>query len=438
MYISSPPGTIALAGYLMPLEEHRKLSEMGLNAYGEEKSLTILQFMRDLEWVYISYEEGGVISLKPTEKGLEFFERGMSDEFETEYGTLYDLIKNYLREYLKDPENVIEASTDLADYYLKSGNYTRAIDLGSNLITLGNKKKNFRALARAHDIYANSNLVKLDLPFAKNHYEKCIMYSERSNDLRSAAKGYMGLGSVSGYSQELDKSIEYYEKAYMLFKEIDDSPGMYQVKLNEAYTYGALRRFNEFFSMNNEAKEYFSKIGDKHRLEYCYLNEAAILLNLGRVNEAIDSVVEAHETAKEAHNKRVMSLSGLNIARIYILTNRSGDAYEYISDAYEYFRKNLDTNGVALCYDLYCSYYVAMHDLASADSNIEKMVKNYLVKNFTRGIVDGFVSYIRAMKIYDYSNDEINTKIDEFKTKEQIKNNIELFDEMVNEIINGE
>ena len=437
MYISSPPGTIALAGHFMPPEEHRKLSEMGLNAYGEDKSLTILQFMRDLEWVYISYEEGGVISLKPTEQGLSFFERGMTGEFEEEYGTLYDLIRNYLKEYLKDPEDIIDVAIELADYYSKSGNFTRAIDVGSTLITLGNKKRNYRALAKAHDIYANANLMKLDSGFAKNHYETCILYSERSNDLKSSARGYMGLGSVSGYSQDLNSAIQYYEKAFLIFKEKNDETGMNQVKLNEALVYGAMRKFKEFFEMNEEAKRYFIRSGDKQHLEYCYVNESVILLNLGRINEAIDSVVEAYETAKEAHNKRVMSLSGLNIARIYLLTNRAGDAFEYINDAYEYFRKNLDTNGVALCYDLYCTYYVAMGDLKSADSNLERMLKNYQVKNFARGIVDGYTSYIRTMKIYDYPDSQIIQKIDEFRSLNHIQKNLKLFNEVINEIIEG-
>ena len=71
MYIAAPPGTKLLAKYLMPPEEFKILEEVDFNVYGEEKSLAILQFMRDLKWIYISYDEGDKISLKPTETGIE-------------------------------------------------------------------------------------------------------------------------------------------------------------------------------------------------------------------------------------------------------------------------------------------------------------------------------------------------------------------------------
>ena len=76
MYISAPSGTKVLAGYLIPEEEYARLDHSDFNTYGEEKSLEIIQFMRDLDWVYISFDEGDRISLRPTEKGLRIFEDG--------------------------------------------------------------------------------------------------------------------------------------------------------------------------------------------------------------------------------------------------------------------------------------------------------------------------------------------------------------------------
>lgn len=70
MYISAPSGTKLLASHLIPEEEYSRLDSADFNTYGEEKSLEIIQFMRDLDWVYISFDEGDRISLRPDRKSV--------------------------------------------------------------------------------------------------------------------------------------------------------------------------------------------------------------------------------------------------------------------------------------------------------------------------------------------------------------------------------
>lgn len=433
MYVSAPPGTVELARLIVPQDEYEKLSSLGFNSYGEAKSMTILQFLRDLDWIYISYEESEVISLKPTQLGLEVFERGVSADEKDGLETLVDLIRKYLSVFLKDGQNVSEVMQELAEYYLKIGNYTRAIDIGSDLITLGNELRNQKILGKAHDIYGVINLYRQDLDFAQNHFEKSVYYGSQCDDLETVAKGHVGLGSVNGYKQRFDEAIANFEKAFLLFKEIGDDSGINQVKLNEAFTYANMGDLNVFFRMNHEAITYFESVGDKQKLEYCYINESTALLSIGKIDEAIDSIVEAHELAKEVGNKRIFHMSGLNIARIYVLTNRPGDAYEYIVQAHEYFRKNFDTNSVGICNDLLASYFVAMKDLALADEHLEKMEKNFKIKNNKRGILDGFSYFIRTMKTYSYDTAIIEDKAREFENRLPDKNLIEPFRESLDE-----
>lgn len=417
MYISAPPGTVELAKLIIPDDEYDRLSSLGFNSYGEAKSMTILQFLRDLDWIYISYEESEVLSLKPTQLGLEIFERGIAADSQEDKDSLLELIRKYLSVFLRDGQNVAEVMQELAEYYLKVGNYTRAIDLGSDLITLGNEHSDARVLGRAHDIYGVINLYRQDLDFAQNHFEKSVFYGGQCNDLATVAKGHVGLGSVCGYKQKFEGAIDNFEKAFLLFKEIGDESGINQVKLNEAFTYANMGDLNVFFKMNHEAIMYFEAVGDKQKLEYCYVNESTALLSIGKIDEAIDSIVEAHELAKEVGNKRILHMSGLNIARIYILTNRPGDAYQYITEAYEYFRRNFDTNSVGACNDLLASYFVAMKEMDMANEHLDKMEKNFRIKNNKGGIVDGFSYFIKTMKTYSFDEESVNTRIKELEER---------------------
>lgn len=414
MYIAAPPGTKILAKYLLPPEEYKILDEVDFNVYGEEKSLSILQFMRDLKWIYISYDEGDKISLKPTETGIEIFERGLTPEYMSKNGELVNLVKNYLTHYLTNEEDLADETQKLTDHYLKSGNYNRALDLASTLIDLGNKRSDHRLLGKGHYVYGTINLYKMDLDFAKNHYDKALFYSENVDDITNVAKCDLGLGSYFGYKGDLNKSMELFERSLLLFQEVDDKLGMNQVKMNEAFALAKIGNLKEFFTLNHQAIDYFNEVTDPYHLQWCYQNESAVLLSLGQYDAAIDAVVEAHNLAKETGNEMIQNRSGLSIALIYIYTMRPGDSYEYIENAMGYFRKNFDTNGLATCYEMFMCYDIATKNLKSADNNLEKSRQNFMVKKQNNYIVEAFSHYVKLLKLYRYEPSLIETKTNEF------------------------
>ncbi|MCL4337187.1 MAG: hypothetical protein M1129_02635 [Candidatus Thermoplasmatota archaeon] len=413
MYIAAPPGTKILAKYLLPTEEYNLLEEVDFNVYGEEKSLTIVQFMRDLKWIYISYDEGDKISLKPTETGIEIFERGLTPEYMEKSGDLVSLVKKYLEGYLTADMEITEETLKLSEFYLKSGNYNRALDLASSLIDLGNRNSDRRLLGRGHYVYGAINLYKMDLEFAKNHFEKAKYFSENVDDITTAAKSDLGMGSYFGYKGDMNRAMEMFEHALLLFQEVGDDSGVNQVKMNEAFTLVKMGNVKEFFSLNHQAIDFFNTVTDNYHLQWCYQNESAVLLSLGKYDAAIDAVVEAHNLAKETGNEMIENRSGLSIALIYIYTMRPGDAYEYVETAMRYFRKNFDTNGLATCYEMYMLYDIATKNLDAADVNLEKSRQNFMVKKQLPYIVELYTQYLKILKIYRY-----DPKIIEVKTKQ--------------------
>ncbi len=414
MYIAAPPGTKILAKYLLPAEEYNLLEEVDFNVYGEEKSLTILQFMRDLKWIYISYDEGDKISLKPTETGIDIFERGLTQEYMEKNGELVNLVKKYLDDYLIPGREVTEETLKLSDFYLKSGNYGRALDLASNLIDLGNRNSDKRLLGRGHYVYGTINLYKMDLDFAKNHFEKAKYFAENVDDITTVGKSELGLGSYYGYRGDVNKAMEMFEHALLLFQEVGDESGLNQVKMNEAFTLAKMGNLKEFFALNHQAIDYFNTVTDRYHLQYCYQNESAVLLSLGKYDAAIDAVVEAHNLAKETSNEMIENRSGLSIALIYIYTMRPGDAYEYIENATGFFRRNFDTNGLATCYEMFMLYDIATKDLAVADVNLEKSRQNFMVKKQLNYVVECYSQYVKVLKIYRYEPKLIEKKTREF------------------------
>lgn len=433
MYIAAPPGTKILAKYLLPDEEYKVLDEVDFNIYGEEKSLIILQFMRDLKWIYISYDEGDKISLKPTEKGIEIFERGLSQEYMVKEGEFVNLIKSYLNNYLSNQEMLEDETHKLSEFYLKSGNYNRALDLASNLIDLGNKSSDHRLLGRGHYIYGTINLYRMDLDFAKNHYEKAKYFSEQVDDIVIVGKSVLGLGSYYGYKSDTDKAMELFERALLLFQEVDDKQGINQVKMNEAFTLAKMGNIKEFFTLNHQAIDYFNEVTDAYHLQWCYQNESAVLLYLGQYDAAIDAVVEAHNLAKETGNEMIQNRSGLSIALIYIYTMRPGDAYEYIENAMSYFRKNFDTNGLGSTYMSYMAYDVGTKNLSSADRNLEKALQNFMVKKQKNFVAEALFNYIKILKLYRYSPSTIKDKLDQFTQMAENYEVLDLFKNLMDE-----
>lgn len=414
MYIAAPPGTKILAKYLLPQEEYNILDEVDFNVYGEDKSLTILQFMRDLKWIYISYDEGDKISLKPTETGIDIFERGLTPEYMEKNGDFVLLVKSYLEHYLSAEKQVEEETLKLSEFYLKTGNYNRALDLASNLIDLGNRNSDKRLLGRGHYVYGTINLYKSDLDFARNHFEKAKYFAENVDDINTVAKSDLGMGSYYSYKDDSNKAMEMFEHALLLFQEVGDDSGMNQVKMNEAFTLAKMGNIKEFFSLNHQAIDFFNNVTDNYHLQWCYQNESAVLLSIGKYDAAIDVVVEAHNLAKETGNEMIENRSGLSIAQIYLYTMRPGDAYEYMENALTYFRKNFDTNGLGSTYLLFMLYDIATKNLAAADVNLEKSRQNFMVKKQLTYIVEGYSQYVKVLKIYRYDAKTVEKKIQDF------------------------
>jgi tetratricopeptide (TPR) repeat protein len=411
MYISAPAGIKLLARHLIPEKEFKKLEDLDFNVYGDQKSMPILQFMRDLDWIYISYDEGDRISLKPTKLGIDIFENGLTKDYMKNNEKIIELIRGYLENYLAGKEGLSEETYILADYFLKAGNFNRAVDLGSSLIDMGTKNKDAKLLGRAHQIYGSINLYRMDIEFARNHFERSIRYAEEADDILTSAKAHLGLGSYFGYKGDPESSMQYFEKALLLFEEVGDETGMNQVKMNEAFTLAKKGNMKEFFTLNHEAMKFFISRSDDHHLQYCYQNESSVLLAMGEYDAAIESVIEANHLAMKTGNERVQHLSGLNIAMIYIYTKRPGDAYEYIEKAFEYFRRNFDTNGLGLVYQTYMSYDLATKDLGAAEKDIDKMIQNFKVKKQNSLIAEAFSVYIKLLTLYNYPEKVLNNKM---------------------------
>lgn len=417
MYITAPAGLKDLARHILPDSEYKKLEEQDFNVYGEEKSLQIIQALRDLGWITVNMEEFDKISVKPSTLGLEIFEGGLTKKYLEKSGDLLALLKRYLQfitEGSDFPAAEIEA---LADHFLKAGNYTRVVDFASLLISVGSREGIPKITGIGHYYYGSVNLYKMELDFVKAHFDKAISSSEKADDIKNLARSYLGLASYYGYKGNIDESMRIFEKCYLLYREIGDEAGINNVRMNEAYAYTFKGDFQNFFKLNHESMEYFEKANDLNHLQYCFQNEASVLLNIGEPDLAIEASSEAYSISTKTGNERVRHLSGLAIATIYISTKRPGDAFHYINEAFEYFRRNIDTNGMANCYMLYMEYYIATHNQKEAESNLKKAEQYFKSKKSITFIAGTYYQCLKTMKDYGYTDNELKTKILEFRKK---------------------
>lgn len=434
MYITAPPGTKLLAKHLLPEDEYRKLEEEDFNVYGGEKSLQIMQFMKDLGWVTINFEEFDKISVKPTNLGLEIFESGLSEQYIEKNIWFLEVVRSYLRGTVSSESPPVNQIEQLAEHFLKVGNHTRVVDFSSMLITIGSKTQDYRINGIGHYYYGSVNLYKMELEFVKAHFEKAILNSEKVNDTRNVARSYLGLASYYGYKGKVDEAMAIFEKCYLLYREINDDSGLNQVRMNEAYAYALKGDFQNFFKLNHEAISYYESCGDLNHLQYCYQNEASTLINIGNHDLAIEASSEAYSLSMKTGNERVRHLSGLAIATIYISTKRPGDAFHYIEEAFEYFRRNLDTNGMANCYMLYMNYYIATHNEREAETNMKKAEQYFNSKKSLTFIAVTYFHRLKTMKEYEYSAKDINLKLLELRDKAKNIGADKIFEQYLSDI----
>lgn len=193
-----------------------------------------------------------------------------------------------------------------------------------------------------------------------NDEEKINIYNQKGNLLSDMAL--------------LDSSLVWYEKGFLLAKEIDDKQGIAKLANNMALAYTDKGDFIEAINYYHLSIEKSKSINDLQSVGDAYNNLGSLFTQIGDYDQGLDYHWKAYDIRKGINDKKKLSSVVLNIGRIYLAKNQLDSARQQFFTSLNYDLKLNDQSGVALNYNNIGITYLREEELDSA--------YHYLIKSY--------------------------------------------------------
>ncbi|GGM69299.1 hypothetical protein GCM10007108_04210 [Thermogymnomonas acidicola] len=406
MYISAPDGIIRIARLILPEAKGDALERQGFNSFGQREALRILQMLADLGWIEVSAGMDEIVHVRPTDAGLRIFQRGLTDDFLKEKGEIYRIITSLLT-FGEDDDEYYQLHLDLANYHVKSGNYNRAMEIIGAIMKPLEQRSDRRRIAQAHILYGNCNLYRSECSFAEIHFRKALEISEGSENHDLMARALQGIAICRSTQEDFSSALEYFRRARDEFERAGDSEGAHTADLNIAYLYSYIGKIDKFYEYNNRAEEYFLETGNEERRLQAIINEASVRISVGDYEIARSICLEAIRISRDIGNIRWEILSKVNLAHSYIFTGEPGKALDLIREIGEYYRKNLNFEGMAIYEELSALYMISVDRLDLAKEHISSLERLCEKRRMGAILRDAYAYITRALSIYNYKDNTI-------------------------------
>lgn len=249
----------------------------------------------------------------------------------------YALKGKELSEKIRNIDYRFESTLRLMQSYIYQTFYDSALMYGleaEEIATQLGVEKTVAIQSELADLYRLTS--QYDKAFKKKF--RLLKIADSIEDQMNVAGIYLDLGELYRDQNETDNAIEYLQKAYEAFKELEVTRGMLASKANLALAYSqkdpsvALRIFEEFV---DEFHHLFSKNDSARALG----NLANFLVDLERYEEAEKYILEAVEIRESLNYPLGLAYSYRELAEIYLRTNRYQGAYNYAAKGYPIAKK---------------------------------------------------------------------------------------------------
>jgi len=205
-------------------------------------------------------------------------------------------------------ETTFEANINLAEAYRQKREYNKGIDLiyfTLERYDLSDKDKAFayNRLAALYDEHDNQQIHGKDS--AIRYSELCIQLAEKIGDKNLLATAQNEIAFVYRVKHELEKSVDYCQKAYNNFLEIGLNEYAINAAINLSGIYIDLHQNEKALEINKEA--FLLSSEDEYRNLYMrlYLTKANIYQAMGDYKNAFEAMSTAREMQKAFYDDRI-------------------------------------------------------------------------------------------------------------------------------------
>ncbi|MBY0480758.1 MAG: sensor histidine kinase [Chitinophagaceae bacterium] len=179
----------------------------------------------------------------------------------------------------------------LTNYETK--NFDSTIYYGSQALSLARENGDSTAVANIKRHIGLAHYFKGDYHIAAKYFFESIDILERNNDKKNLAPTYNELAKLYRRIKELDKAIDIYNKASVIYKSLKDTAGLAMILNESGVAYEYQENYQEALSRYKSSLMLAQSIGDSLSVSYSLSNIAGIDIIRQQYSRAEENLLRA-------------------------------------------------------------------------------------------------------------------------------------------------
>ncbi|MFC1887762.1 tetratricopeptide repeat protein [Candidatus Cloacimonadota bacterium] len=208
-----------------------------------------------------------------------------------------------------------------------------------------------------------------NLASAISNYLKAIQAVHNEQDSDVSAYAYFSLGQIYSDLNEQNKSLEYLERAELIYDKLGDHETQANVLNNMGIVYQNLNIYDEALIFYFKALMIYEDIDDKEGIANAYVNIGNINQGASHFNEALEYYTRAFDLYKEMNDDVGISDCLNNIGIVYDDLNEHNKALSYYLESKKYSIRLEDEAGIATTQNNLGYVYKQLGDFSRALEN---------------------------------------------------------------------
>ena len=195
---------------------------------------------------------------------------------------------------------------------------------------------------------------------SKEYANQSLALSEQIGYNKGVGKAYSSIGYNEGGNGNYVSALEFHQKAFKVFKEMNDQKWIAAAYNNIAVIYREWDNYPEALKNSFAALKIFEEIGDKKGISNCYNTLGVIHHDHGNLSEALKYYYAGLPIEKELGNKRGVANCYNNIGIIHREQRNYPEALKNAFTSLKIKEEIGDKKGIANTYSNIGSIYIAL------------------------------------------------------------------------------
>jgi len=238
-----------------------------------------------------------------------------------------------------------------------------------------------------------------------NYYDKAIVYAKKINDVRKISRGYSNIGYLYMEIGEYDKAIEELKKSMEMALKNDLNDRYLIASTYLASVWGRLKQYDKGIEIQQKALQKLNILKDSTSIAIIQNNIASNYLRAGNLDSAEFYYEKALVIDRLKQKEREVANSLLSLSEIYFQRNELNKSQKTVIESIEIYKKNSTTSSLSLAYAILAKINAELNNFDRAKLYMNDALLLAIQTN-SRNLISS--AYLESSKIYKKAGDLSN------------------------------